>query len=35
MERDTYMSAEEAAAFGLIDHVVEKRPLTGAEAGKA
>ncbi len=34
MERDTYMTAEEACAFGLIDQVVEQRPLTAAEAGK-
>jgi ATP-dependent Clp protease protease subunit len=34
MERDTYLSAEEARDFGLIDHVVDKRPLTGAEAAK-
>ena len=26
MERDTYMSAEEAASFGLIDQVVSKMP---------
>jgi ATP-dependent Clp protease protease subunit len=26
LERDTYMSAEDAKAFGLIDEVVEKRP---------
>jgi len=26
MERDKYMSAEEAKAFGLIDEVMEKRP---------
>ncbi|MFC7551110.1 ATP-dependent Clp endopeptidase proteolytic subunit ClpP [Pseudoroseomonas wenyumeiae] len=26
MERDTYLSAEEARAFGLIDQVVEQRP---------
>jgi ATP-dependent Clp protease protease subunit len=32
MERDTYLSAEEARDFGLIDHVVDKRPLTGADA---
>ncbi|MEO3431792.1 ATP-dependent Clp endopeptidase proteolytic subunit ClpP [Inquilinus sp. CAU 1745] len=25
MERDRYMSAEEAQAFGLVDHVVDKR----------
>jgi ATP-dependent Clp protease protease subunit len=27
MERDTYLSAEEAREFGLIDEVVESRPL--------
>ena len=26
LERDKFMSAEEAKAFGLIDKVVEKRP---------
>ena len=26
LERDTYMSAEEALAFGLVDQVVENRP---------
>ena len=26
LERDTYMSAEEAQAFGLVDQVVENRP---------
>ncbi|CAK0749904.1 ATP-dependent Clp protease, protease subunit [Azospirillaceae bacterium] len=26
MERDTFMSPEEAKAFGLIDEVVSKRP---------
>jgi len=26
MERDRFMSAEEAVAFGLADHVVDKRP---------
>ena len=26
MERDNFMSAEEAKTFGLIDHVVDKRP---------
>ena len=35
MERDTYLSAEEARDFGLIDHVVDKRPLSGAEAAKS
>ena len=34
MERDTYMTAEEAMAFGLIDHVVEKRPVPASEAAK-
>ena len=28
MDRDNFMSAEEAKAFGLIDHVVEARPDT-------
>ena len=32
VERDTYMSAEEAKAFGLIDEVVERRPAAPAEA---
>jgi len=27
LERDTYMSAEEARDFGLVDEVVERRPL--------
>jgi ATP-dependent Clp protease protease subunit len=31
MERDSYMSAEEARDFGLIDEVVSKRPMTEAE----
>ncbi|MDW8399137.1 MAG: ATP-dependent Clp endopeptidase proteolytic subunit ClpP [Acetobacteraceae bacterium] len=34
VERDTYMSAEDAKAFGLIDEVVERRPAAPAE-GKA
>jgi len=34
MERDTYMTAEEARAFGLVDHVVEKRPAAPGEATK-
>lgn len=33
MERDNFMSPEEAKAFGLIDQVVEKRPGTGDERG--
>jgi ATP-dependent Clp protease protease subunit len=28
LERDTYMSAEEARDFGLVDQVVESRPVT-------
>ncbi len=31
MERDTYMSAEEARDFGLVDQVVENRPMAVAE----
>ncbi len=26
MERDSFMSADEALAFGLIDHVITTRP---------
>ncbi len=29
VERDNFMSAEEAKSFGLVDHVVDKRPTTG------
>lgn len=32
MERDKFMSPEEAKAFGLIDEVVEKRPGSGGDA---
>jgi ATP-dependent Clp protease protease subunit len=32
MERDKFMSAEEAKGFGLIDEVMETRPDTGDEA---
>ncbi|RKK05480.1 ATP-dependent Clp endopeptidase proteolytic subunit ClpP [Pseudoroseomonas wenyumeiae] len=35
MERDTYLSAEEARAFGLIDQVVEQRPAAVAPAAEA
>jgi ATP-dependent Clp protease protease subunit len=35
LERDTYMSAEEARDFGLVDQVVEQRPAPPAEVGKA
>lgn len=31
MERDRFMSAEEAKDWGLIDHVVDKRPGAGDE----
>jgi ATP-dependent Clp protease protease subunit len=34
LERDTYMSAEEARDFGLVDQVVEQRPLSPSEAAK-
>jgi ATP-dependent Clp protease protease subunit len=26
MDRDTFMSAEEALAYGLVDEIIEKRP---------
>lgn len=32
MDRDNFMSAEEAKTFGLIDHVVDKRPELPADA---
>jgi ATP-dependent Clp protease protease subunit len=36
MDRDKFMSADEAKVFGLIDEVAEKRPLpTDGEALKA
>ena len=34
LERDTFMSAEEARDFGLVDQVVEARPPSAADAGK-
>ncbi len=34
LERDSYMSAEEALAFGLIDQVVEQRPVPAVEPAK-
>jgi ATP-dependent Clp protease protease subunit len=34
LERDTYMSAEEARDFGLVDHVVENRPAPPEEPGR-
>jgi len=35
LERDTYMSAEEARDFGLVDQVVENRPAPSEEAGRS
>jgi len=35
LDRDSYMSAEEARDFGLVDHVVEERPVPAAEGSKA
>jgi ATP-dependent Clp protease protease subunit len=34
LERDTYMSAEEARDFGLVDQVVENRPAPAEEPGR-
>jgi len=34
MERDNFMSADEALKFGLIDHVVEKKPIPEADTKK-
>ncbi|HEY4254179.1 MAG TPA: ATP-dependent Clp endopeptidase proteolytic subunit ClpP [Roseomonas sp.] len=34
LERDSYMSAEEARDWGLIDHVVDKRPVPTGESAK-
>ncbi len=34
MERDTYLTADEAKAFGLIDQVVEQRPAAVAPAAE-
>jgi ATP-dependent Clp protease protease subunit len=31
MDRDNFMSSEEARKFGLIDHVVTSRPVTDAD----
>jgi ATP-dependent Clp protease protease subunit len=35
LERDTYMSAEEARDFGLVDEVVDRRPASAGEAAKS
>jgi len=32
LERDSYMSADEAREFGIVDEVVENRPLPAADA---
>jgi ATP-dependent Clp protease protease subunit len=34
LDRDSYMSAEEARDFGLVDQVVEERPVPASEAAK-
>ena len=34
LERDSYMSSEEARDWGLIDHVVEQRPLPPGDSAK-
>jgi ATP-dependent Clp protease protease subunit len=35
LERDRFMSAEDAKAFGLIDHIVEKQPFDNSGEKKA
>lgn len=35
LERDTYMSAEQARDFGLIDEVVDRRPASAADLAKS
>ncbi|MFY0064817.1 ATP-dependent Clp protease proteolytic subunit [Acinetobacter baumannii] len=35
MERDNFLSPEQAQAFGLIDHVYEKRESAEADKGKS
>jgi ATP-dependent Clp protease protease subunit len=36
LERDSFMSAEEAKEFGIVDQVVENRPTApGAEAARS
>jgi ATP-dependent Clp protease protease subunit len=35
MDRDNFMAPEDALAFGLIDEVVEKRPVDDADAAEA
>jgi len=33
MDRDTFMEADEAKAFGIIDEVFDKRPDQGEDSG--
>ncbi|HEX6605247.1 MAG TPA: ATP-dependent Clp protease proteolytic subunit, partial [Sphingomicrobium sp.] len=33
MDRDTFLEADEAKAFGIIDEVFDKRPEPGDDAG--
>jgi ATP-dependent Clp protease protease subunit len=35
LERDTYMSAEEARDFGIVDEVVDRRPAPAEEGMKS
>ena len=35
LERDTFMSAEEARDFGVVDQVVDVRPASSGDAGKS
>jgi ATP-dependent Clp protease, protease subunit len=35
MDRDTFLEADEAKAFGLVDKVFETRPDDGEKAGDA
>ncbi|MBA4048563.1 MAG: ATP-dependent Clp protease proteolytic subunit, partial [Sphingomonas sp.] len=35
MERDKFLSSDEAKAFGLIDEVFDKRPMPVDESGSA
>jgi ATP-dependent Clp protease protease subunit len=34
VERDKFLSADEARQFGLVDEVFDKRPATGEESGQ-
>lgn len=33
MDRDTFLEAHEAKEFGLVDHVMEKRPSPSEDSG--